>query len=253
MATSTLIIYEPIENFKENIPYWEKYVRFYERYWGGPTSPLGVWFGNEYNIYRQALAEHLGMDEDDISDCFFIKDDDDGYLIAPASNSNNVLSVENQIPVEWFIMFRESERKELHSHWGFNAIHYSATLSDAFSRLRYADDIITKAMEDQELKEQDIALKSRLELINRGIANMKKILKSYDMKGHVVMNYGDICSVIHPFTLKNEQSVKELEDFLSMLKNKEFSQADSFLKIFNEKWDEIRRKCTGDSDPGMIQ
>ena len=115
MATSTLVVYEPLISFGENGEYWKEYSAFYEKYWGGPTSPFGVWFGNEYENYRTALSEHLGMDDENIQDCFFLKKDED-YYVAPLKDSTNVFSFENSIPPEWFVLFDESERKNFYSH-----------------------------------------------------------------------------------------------------------------------------------------
>ena len=71
MAISSILIYEPIDSFRDKSYYWEEYAKFYEQYWGGPTSPLGVWFGNEYEAFRNSLAEHLGMDKEEVEDCYF--------------------------------------------------------------------------------------------------------------------------------------------------------------------------------------
>lgn len=253
MATTTLIIYEPIENFKEKQSYWQSYVQFYEKYWGGPPSPLGVWFGNEYNIFRRKLSEELDIDEEELVDCFFLRDDKGKYYIAPPGNDKNIFSNRDFIPIEWFYLFSENERKELHSHWGFNAIHYTASLSDAVERLSSALAVIDEAREDDQIKQVDATLKPQLDMISSGINNLLELLSSFDNTGFIVLNYGDICSVIHPYTLKNEKSVQEVSDLIEMLENKKYRDAASFLGIFSEKWDEIRRKCSGEIDKTPIQ
>ena len=131
MARSTLIVYEPLDSFRDNSAYWLEYAKFYENYWGGPTSPLGVWFGNEYKAFQQALARHLGVDEQEIEDCYFMKDDKGEDYIAPASSKANIFSSENVIPLDWFMLFTEDQRKTLFTHWGLNAIHYDAVIEDA--------------------------------------------------------------------------------------------------------------------------
>ncbi len=252
MATSTLIIYEPIEKFKNKQSYWRNYVSFYEKYWGGPPSPLGVWFGNEYNIFRAKLADELNMDEEDIVDCFFLKDGEGKHYIAPPDN-RNIFSSRDFIPIEWFFVFSEDERKELHSHWGFNAIHYTATIAEGIERLTKASGSFEKALKDKEIDKIDVTLKPQFQMILKGINNMIELLSSYDNSGFVVLNYGDICSVIHPYTLRNERSVKEVADLTEMLQKKRYKDAASFLRIFNEKWDEIRRKCSGEIDKSPLQ
>lgn len=252
MATSTLIIYEPIEKFKDKRSYWDNYVRFYEKYWGSPPSPLGVWFGNEYEIFRKKMAEELNIEEDEIVDCFFLKDEKGRYYIAPPGNEN-IFSNMDFVPVEWFVVFSEEERRELHSHWGFNAVYYTASLADGLERLKNGYDTLYEALKDPELEQTDVALKPQLELISEGVSNMISLLSTFDLRGFAVLNYGDICSVIHPYTLKNEKSVKETSDFINMLEENRYKEASSFLKIFNEKWDEIRRKCSGEIDNSFIQ
>ena len=76
VAQSLLIVYEPFDSFVENKGYWNEYITFYENYWGGPTSPYGVWFGKEYETFREALTNYLGIDDHEIEDCFFMKDKD---------------------------------------------------------------------------------------------------------------------------------------------------------------------------------
>src|SRR3990172_9280505 len=38
MAQSFLILYEPLDSLVEKREYWNNYITFYEKYWGGPTS-----------------------------------------------------------------------------------------------------------------------------------------------------------------------------------------------------------------------
>ena len=105
MAKSTLVLYEPLGSMTENSYYWTEYVQFYEQYWGGPTSPFGVWFGNEYESFIRALSGHLGIDAGEVEHCFFTKDEDGKYYIAPFNSKSNLFFCENFIPVEWFILF----------------------------------------------------------------------------------------------------------------------------------------------------
>ena len=90
-------------------------------------------------------------------------------------------------------------------------------------------------------------------MILKGIEHITELLESYDSNGSVVLNYGDICSVIHPYTLGNERSVKEVSDIINMLEDGDYDRAASSIMIFSEKWDEIRRKCSGEIDNRMIQ
>jgi len=83
MATSNLIIYEPLQVFGTESDYWKSYIEFYELYWGGPPSPFGVWFGNEYENFQKSLSERINVEQSEIKDCYFLKDEDGSYYIAP--------------------------------------------------------------------------------------------------------------------------------------------------------------------------
>ena len=249
MATSTLVVYEPLDSFGEQSEYWLEYSKFYEQYWGGPTSPFGVWFGNEYENYRKALSMHLNLDDDEIRDCFFLKKGDEDYFIAPLADSNNIFSFENSIPHEWFLLFHTNERKNFYTHWGFNTIHYDADLGDAKKRLEEAGEIIGGLL----ASEEKISFSGYLSYMNEGIDNLKNWINNFSMGGFIVLNYGDICSHIHLLTLKNEKSVDEYSNFLNLLEQRKIEEADIALRIFSQKWEEIRRRCEGDPDSELLQ
>ncbi len=226
---------------------------FYEKYWGGPTSPLGVWFGNEYNQFREALSRHLGIDPTYIKDCFFMKDDKGNYYIAPHKGSRNVYSSENLIPMEWFFLFSAEGRRELHSNWGFSALHYSSSISDSLTRLETAIEVVESVVSSEEVEKEDKLFSHFLKSLLSGLKNIYTLLTSHDRRGYVVLNYGDICLVIHSYSLKNERSVEEVSDFLTMLECSEFDRAKTFITAFNSKWDEIRRKCRGEEKGSFLQ
>lgn len=251
MPFSTLIVYEPLESLLENKEYWTKYVKFYENYWGGPTSPFGMWFGNEYASFKKALSEHINLEEDNINDCLFMKDDKGNYFIAPMGDSVHMFSVENIIPLEWFALFSEDERKDFLSHWGFNSIHYDSTLKQSLERI--SESILN--LDDKELI--DLSAKNSLKpFIQEFIKSMKTLsgwLKQFDQKSYIILNYGDICTHIQPHTLKNENSVRDINSLITSIKTRNFDEAELNLKIFFQKWDDIRNKCIGQNNIPTIQ
>ncbi|MGI9533442.1 MAG: hypothetical protein ACR2NW_00690 [Thermodesulfobacteriota bacterium] len=249
MAISTLVVYEPLDSFGEQSEYWLEYSRFYEKYWGGPTSPFGVWFGNEYENYRKALSDHLILEDDEIKDCFFLKKGEDQYFIAPLSDSENIFSFENSIPLEWFVLFDQNERKNFFSHWGFNTIHYDASLDDAKKRLEKGGEIIRDVISSG----IEIPFIGYLNYLNEGVDNLRGWLNKFTMSGFIVLNYGDICTFIHLLTLQSENSVEEIKNFLELLEKKKIEEADSVLRIFSQKWEDIRHKCEGELDSELLQ
>ena len=150
MAISSLLIYEPIDSFRDKAYYWKEYAKFYEQYWGGPTSPLGVWFGNEYEAFRESLSKHLGMDKEEIEDCYFMKDKEGEYYVAPMYSKSNSSHSENIIPLDWLLLFSEEERKSLYTHWGFNAIHYDTRIETALGRINKAIQILSNCFENND-------------------------------------------------------------------------------------------------------
>jgi hypothetical protein len=69
----------------------------------------------------------------------------------------------------------------------------------------------------------------------------------------LVLNYGEICNFIHPYTIKNENSVGDVWQVLSLLRQGRLKEADSQLNILYQKWDEIRGKASGKSDKFTLQ
>lgn len=252
MAKSTLILYEPVENFADKSDYWFSYIDFYEKYWGGPTSPFGVWFGNEYENFRRAISSNLDLLEEEIEDCFFMKDENGKYYIAPLGQRgrSHIFFSENIIPLQWFVMFQESERKILYTHWGFNAISYDTKLDLALRRLKQGEKVIESAIDNNESNSRIL---NKLSDFRSGMSDLYSLLSGFDPSGSVVLNYGEICSFIHPYTIRNENSAKDMWDFLTLLRDGKIADADSRLNVLNQKWDDIRRKASGDPTGTTIQ
>jgi len=252
MARGSLIVYEPLDAFSEKRDYWNSYASFYEEYWGGPTSPYGVWFGQEYENFRKALSSYLEIDEEDIEDCFFMKNKERGYYIAPFSSMTKsyLLHSENYIPLHWFMLFKDEEREYFYTPWGFGGINYDTKIALAFERLKEAEDILTNALQKHKHK---LTFSQKLKEIQSGIRNLKTWLGGFDPSGYVVLNYGEICSFIHPYTMRNERSVNEVWQMLSLIKEDRVEEAQSVLGIINEKWEDIKRKASGEIDRFTIQ
>ncbi|MCY3985703.1 MAG: hypothetical protein OXF23_01475 [Candidatus Dadabacteria bacterium] len=249
MPSSTLIVYEPLDSFREKSQYWSRYLKFYELYWGGPTSPFGIWFGNEYSAFRQALSDHLDSPHEDLPDCLFMKDEGGSYFVAPTSDSLNCFSSENIVPFEWFLLFSEEGRKNFYTHWGFNSIHYNSTLEHSKSRLVSSRDKIEKTMSSEPLNSLEFFLHN----LDRSLEDLRKWLVQFDSRSYMVLNYGDICNYIHPYTLKNENSVTEVNKILELVSLSNFAEAELALKVFFQKWDDISTKCAGGTGESRIQ
>lgn len=255
MAASFLMVYEPLDGFGEKRDYWSSYIAFYERYWGGPTSPYGVWFGQEYETFRKALSEQLEIDKEDIEECLFMKDEEGRYLVSPFGSEQNpyLLSSENYIPLEWFILFDDKERDSFYTHWAFAGIHYDTEIKHSLERLEKADGIIKEFLQNHAGVNPKPPLFHKLREIQSGIHELQAWLSGFDPSGYLILNYGEVCSFIHPYTLKNERSVAEVWHILSLISENRMEEVRSALNIIAEKWEDISRKASGDIDKITIQ
>lgn len=250
MALSVLMVYEPVSSTREKENYWRSYISYYEQFWDGPATPQSSWYGMEYDEFREALSRELGLDKKEIQDCFFIKDSEGDYYVAPAGSkvNLNIFSAENFIPLEWFLMYEGGEKKYFYTHTGFGAIHhdaiyYSTRIEDAVRRLKEASLEIDTAIGSGS---GGRSLSEVLMDIKRGVLNITDWLSGFDPAGYVMLNYGEICSHIQPDSMKNEDSVSELRHAIRLASEGKHDDAETSLKILLGKWDEIQRAASGD-------
>ncbi|MCC6711736.1 MAG: hypothetical protein IT344_00090 [Candidatus Dadabacteria bacterium] len=248
MAKSMLIVYEPIDKFGRMSEYWKRYINFYEEYWGGPTSPYGVWFGNEYNDFRGRLSSALRVPDEEIEDCLFMKSKGGGYLISPFRSFGNayILDSDNHVPLHWFILFDDSEREFFYTHMGFGRVHYAAGLKNGAGRIDEADRIIEESFKKYGGEENAHPLFMKLKKIQSGLFELRTWLSEFDEAGYLVLDYGELCSFLSPYTLNNDRSSKEIWDALSNLEKKDLEQCRLVLGLFLQKWQTVRQKVSED-------
>jgi hypothetical protein len=181
-----------------------------------------------------------------------MKDKNGRYYIAPlgSKGQSHIFFSENIIPLHWFAIFREEERKILYTHWGFNAISYDTKLDSGLRRLKEGEKVIDSVIDKNE---SDSHVLNKLAGIRAGMRKLYSLLSGFDPSGSVVLNYGEICSFIHPYTIPNENSAKDMWDLLTLLSSGKIADADSRLNILTQKWDDIRRKASGDPGGTTIQ
>ena len=68
----------------------------------------------------------------------------------------------------------------------------------------------------------------------------------------LILNYAELNTIIHEFTLKNENSVQDLWILFNNLNEKKYEKAASDLKIYKQKWDEISKKASS-SEEALIK
>ncbi|MCH8030181.1 MAG: hypothetical protein IH874_09690 [Candidatus Dadabacteria bacterium] len=247
------MVYVLLEQIMEKQDYWSKYIHFYEKYWGGPTSPYGVWFGSEYDSYRKQLSEHLGMEDEYIEDCYFMKEGSK-YYICPLIRGRNpyLISAENFIPFQWFLPFSNEERKYMYAHWGFGTIYYLTNIEMGVGRIEKAENVIGDFLDKTRESETKSLFQSMLNIRSK-IGELKGWMAQYDPSGFVLLNYGELTSVIHPYMLGKELSVMELWEVLDLIELRDYERAGLLMNVLVQKWEEIRIKAEGETKDPTIQ
>ena len=258
MPNSVLVVYEPLDEvvYKQN--YWKAYIEFYEKYWDGPSSFQSVWFGNEYDDFRVGLSKHLGLDNNSIVDCFFIKNKDEKYYISPLTTDSNpyVYSSENYIPTEWFMLFKPEDKELSYTHTGYGAvsqdgIYFTTDTLKSMESIKNANEIIDRAI--QKIEHDMPPVFNTLSQILEGIKNIKSWLSGFNKSGKIVLSYGDICTYIPNYSLSSENSVKDVWDILCMLEIEKFNDAESKLRIFVMKWQDTFGQASQSNRIKLIQ
>ena len=89
--------------------------------------------------------------------------------------------------------------------------------------------------------------------ILKGLDVVEQWLSGFDDTGCIVLNYGEICSVIQPSTIHNERSVREIWEILGLLESENCRNASTGMNILIHKWREISDKASGKTDSGQLQ
>ena len=82
-----------------------------------------------------------------------------------------------------------------------------------------------------------------------GISELNFWLSNFDEDSMLILNYAELNTIIHEFTLKNENSVQDLWFLIKNLEKKKYNEASSDLKIFKQKWSEIGEKSSTSGEP----
>lgn len=235
MPSCCLQVYQRLSHFKEDKEYWSEYTDFYERFWGGPTSPYGLWFGNEYGAFQNALCDQLDIKEKEIRECLFIKEDNENF-ICPDNKLNEVpfsFLVDNLIPIHWFFMFEEQKKKTFKTHWGFGAIHYQSSISDVKESIEEFTSLKSK------IEITNVDLGKYLEVIQDDLNNLREWIDKFPTDSIVILNYGDLLASFPMNSLDKEDSVKIVADFKKELSDSNQDVAKELFEFLLNRWTNI--------------
>lgn len=260
MAQCVLMVYEHLPSLKHDKGYWEKYIDFYEKFWDGPATPQSSWYGIEYEQFRISLAGEFGMDPENLKDAFFIKGEDGKYYVCPVGSSVNlnIVSCENFIPFEWLIIFSPEEKNYFYTHTGFgavqqDAIYYRSFLVKISERLESSRRILSDFTNRNSKILKEHKELGKLQDLSQKLDNIEQWLGGFSSEAMLILNYGEICNLIEPSTYKNENSVGELKNILSLIESGNYDIADSELKMLNLKWIEISSKASDQQGHRSLQ
>ena len=243
---SALILYRGLDYIEENKSYCERYIKFHELYWDGPATSQSIFYGREYEEYKESLSKYLEIEISQIEDCLFTKHENGRYYLVPLGvNSNEyILEHENFILPEWFLLFDDSEKRFLYSHAGDGAVQpagifYNTNLANSKKRLQEVQKIL-ESLQDNNISKE---LKIFMEELSFGISEISIWISNFPEDNILVLNYAELNSVIHQFALKNENSVRDLWEFINLIGANKYDEAYTNLKIYKQKWNEISQKC----------
>ncbi|MGI9534476.1 MAG: hypothetical protein ACR2NW_05965 [Thermodesulfobacteriota bacterium] len=260
MAQTVLMVYENLESLKDNKNYWKSYVEFYEKYWDAPATPKSSWWGIEYEEFRKSLSEQLGLDKKSIKDCFFTKDKDNNYYVCPIGMevNLNIMASDNIVPLEWFVLFDSEQKSYFYTHTGFGAIHhdaiyYSSEIQNSIERMILSESVLSDVLDKQKDELKKYHNLKKIHYILEGIRNIAVWLKGFTTDGIVMLNYGEICSFIEPDSIKNEDSVGEMNQIIENLRSGDLTLAETNLKLLDLKWSDIASKASGKFETRSLQ
>tara|TARA_B100001996_G_scaffold382902_1_gene376212 strand:- start:2137 stop:2934 length:798 start_codon:yes stop_codon:yes gene_type:complete len=250
---AALLVYENLNSIEEDNSYWEKYIKFHELYWDGPNASQNVFYGREYEEYRDSLSTYLEIEQEQIKDCLFTKHENGEYYLTPlgVDSDKYIQESDNLIPPQWFFLFDNSEKKFFYSHAGDGAvqpdgIYYNTDSANSKKRLEGIIESLSNVDQTQIPKELDFFIKE----LQFGLSEILLWISKFADDSMIVLNYAELTSVIHEFTLKNENSVEDLWAISKSICDGDYDKASSNLRIYKQKWEEISSKCGVQEKPG---
>jgi len=235
MPACYLQVYENLEKSSKNKEYWREYTSFYESYWGGPTSPYGIWFGSEYENFEKSLADHLNMEIKDLKQCLFIKENDEYYICPSDLNENKQnysFLVNNLVPIHWLMLFNENQKKVFKTHWGFGAIHYTSTIIDSLSSINEFFNLNINQNKNEKFTEN-------FKNILADLKDTENWLTGFDKDSILILNFGDLLANLPQNSLDKEDSVSILNDIKELIKEESYNEAEKVFNFLIERWSKI--------------
>ena len=183
----------------------------------------------------------------------FTKHENGEYYLTPlgVDSDKYIQESDNLIPPQWFFLFENSEKKFFYSHAGDGAvqpdgIYYNTDSASSKKRLEEIIESLSNVDQTQIPKELDFFIKE----LQFGLSEILLWISKFSDDSMIVLNYAELTSVIHEFTLKNENSVEDLWVISKSICDGDYDKASSNLRIYKQKWEEISSKCGAQEKAG---
>jgi hypothetical protein len=143
---------------------------------------------------------------------------------------NHVLESTWEVPLHWFVPFEDEERSVHRSGRDRPSIRYETTTGSAHERVRRALEIV------------------RLTLPNPAViaplAGISRWLEEFDTGGFVVLDYGDIGSLLSDGELNKDHTAGDIWASIRALSEGEGDKAAAYYMVAAERWAGVRRRET---------
>jgi len=129
---------------------------------------------------------------------------------------------------------------------GFGRIHYGTDLKESLRRIDEADGIIDDFAARHGEGESPPVLLMKLKKIQSEMFILKTWLSEFDMSSYVVLDYGEICSFLSPYTLNMDHSSKDIWEMLNNLKMENMGESQRILNSLLQRWESAKQKILTD-------
>lgn len=131
------------------------------------------------------------------------------------------------IPVRWFVLFDDLERRLVERPDGRNGLVYWTTLPEAKQRAERALEVLRD---------------NELELVADLVEDMVAWLMVFDPRSGVELDYGDISALLPLSELEEDHSARELQGALDALAEGDVDRAGDLYQLVASRWAEAKTR-----------
>jgi hypothetical protein len=130
------------------------------------------------------------------------------------------------VPIRWFVLFRDEERRLDHDAEGELRLRYRTTIRRAMRRAENAVPVLRR---------------SELGTISELILDLHQWMAQFDARSLVELDYGGLARVLSWDELDDDRSARDIQLALDLLQKLEFPQSAQVYQGVIERWAEVRQ------------